>query len=186
MSTISEVVQANFKLTAELRQVRNELETLKAVKAMEDAEEVLRIKSAYAELEAEVVTLRKASLTPRQETFSLALGDTDSLSVIAMLSDQLERERKKFSNLEQRYQDLRKDLTCEVSTSAGSPYYLSIERTERVCIHDVFVPTLRRPVKVCEDPTVTPIVVTRAPPPPKRASDGAVSRLAKIARFKPS
>ncbi len=62
MSTVSELVQANFKLTAELKLTRGELATLRAEKQMADSEEVERIKQAYAELESEVVKLRQELL----------------------------------------------------------------------------------------------------------------------------
>jgi hypothetical protein len=209
MSTVSELVQANFKLTAELKQVRNELATLKAIKQHEDSEEVLRIKSAYMELEEEVVSLRKAALvkTPasRSDIFPTESTLDETSGVIAMLSDQLEREREKFLELEQRYLESTKPSVVysesAASTSVGSPFYraplsiVCLEPKVQVSppLEDFFKPPLplRRTVAV-----VAPSSNIQNPTPllkqgndqgssgSSSSADGAVKRLSKIARFR--
>ena len=192
MSTMSELVQANFKLTAEVRRLRDELATLKAVQHMEDSDEVARIKAAYSELEAEVVSLRRGQLrsVPSTPTYEQPLTDSDSLSVIALLSDQLEAERNRYTELEGRYQELRKDVSEESSTCVGSPPYpeLSVEQLTSVVIGDDVVffnppPKTRRLVVGLSEPARQ--TVASVPTVVKRPPSKSIERLSKIARFKP-
>ena len=222
MATISELVQANFKLNADLREVRNELVTLKAMKQMEDAEEVVRIKSAYDELEQEVVALRQAIRAPDVSSPepTTTIGQPETMAVIAILSDQLASEREKFSDLEQRYLSLRAEYLSaaspteadtsksapasvaysDLSTCVGSPYYGEGKR--HFSIESFSGAVIAPPLEPMFKPTVTtrrstlaltvPSIPSVEPPPavmggPKRrpSDDAAVSRLSKIARFKP-
>jgi hypothetical protein len=203
MASISELVQTNFKLNAELRDVKNELCTLKAIKQMEDSDEVARIKAAYLELEQEVISLRQAlrSQTSRPvDQVDVPSGQAESMGVISMLSDQLESERKRYSELEQRYFDLKSDwdsssgpasvVYSEISTCVGSPYYVncSLECFPIVNIAPQLEPLFksatssRRTAVVLERPQTTVVAEKRSGPPPQ--TDKAVNRLSKIARFR--
>jgi hypothetical protein len=190
MSTMSELVQTNFKLTAEVRRLKDELATLKAVQHMEDSDEVARIKAAYTELETEVVALRKSQLRSVMSTPAYdhqPLTDNESLSVISLLSDQLESERNRYIDLESRYQELRKDVSEESSTCVGSPPYqeLCVEQLTSVVIgcDSIFfdIPKTRRVVVGLSEPARQTVSLV----PPKRASSKSIERLSKIARFKP-
>lgn len=190
MSTMSELVQANFKLTSEVLRLKDELATLKAVQDMEDSDEVSRIKAAYTELETEVVALRKSQLGSVMSTpaYDQPLTDNDSLSVISLLSDQLESERNRYIDLETRYQELRKDVSEESSTCVGSPPYpeLCVEQLTSVVIgsDSIFfdIPKTKRVVVGLSEPAcqLVGLVV-----PQKRQSSKSIERLSKIARFKP-
>jgi ribosomal protein L29 len=211
MSTVSELVQANFKLTAELKLTRGELATLRAEKQMADSEEVERIKQAYAELESEVVKLRQELLEHEKSRplsfdeacFSHSIGSVETQGVIAMLSDQLSLERQRSQELQDRIVEIKRDslsssvLYSDESTCVGSPFYrtsadFEISKLEAVMINppleELFKAPISAPRKLAllSEP-MKPVAdcVKRATLPAGRPTDGAVKRLAKIARFKP-
>lgn len=134
--SLQELVQGNFKLRSELKQLKNELVTLRAVKQFEEGLEVARIKSAYESLEKEVVSLRiqqESQLHRQSQSFPVSLVNEEETAeqnvkkVVEMLSQQLSRELEKYASLEQKYFDLRKELSNQsvsyASTSVGSPFY---------------------------------------------------------------
>lgn len=197
MSTVSELVQANFKLTAELKQIRNELATLRAEREMEDSAEVVRIKQAYEELEKEVVSLRMKNLVqPDLVADVVQLPSVESAGVIAMLSDQLERERQRSNELEERIMEFkRRETDSDQSTCVGSPFYreLSSQTFSGIQVNPVleelFKPSagVPRRVALIQEPLADQSLKTVKRTVPTSSSgkkDAAVQRLSKIARFK--
>ena len=200
----AELVQTNFKLTTEVKQLRAEVASMKARRAIEVAEEVARIKSAYELIEEEVVALRQESVRLKySEVVECSPGEPelqDASGVVSMLSEQLDEERARYTILEQRYRDLRKEFQessiksvsySESSTCVGSPVYLasqlSLERGGLVVLKPAeFTPPLatRRTLPVLAD--ALPVPSSSVPPvePKKRTKDHSIQRLSKIARFR--
>ena len=200
----ADLVQANFKLSTELKQLKSELSSMRARRAIDVAEEVARIKAAYEQIEREVVALRQENLKLRfTDIVEVAIddqpaGDSVSAGVVSMLSDQLEEERSKYAALEQRYKELRKEFQesatksvsySEPSTCVGSPVYRAfvVEHTERVVVKPgMFEPSVaaRRTIPAVAEPPRPDKV---APVRPKRKSDDqSIQRLSKIAKFRPN
>ena len=213
-TSIAELVQTNFKLTTELKQLRNEYYTYRAEKQLEEGEEVKRIKSAYQDLESEVVALRREKIAFYSNVVEYKEGPVvvdvvgeGSSSIATLLGDQLQAERDRYASLQEKYNELRKELTrssvaySEPSTCVGSPYYktstFSIERIEiahiKPQLEEVFKSTpfsrrtvpldgataVRLPAEPPVAPRIEPVVERR-----KKAADQSIQRLSKIARFR--
>ena len=211
-TSIAELVQTNFKLTTELKQLRNEYYTYRAEKQLEEGEEVKRIKSAYQDLESEVVALRREKIAFYSNVVEytedpVVVDVGEGSSIATLLGDQLQAERDRYASLQEKYNELRKELTrssvaySEPSTCVGSPYYktstFSIERIEiahiKPQLEEVFKSTpfsrrtvpldgataVRLPAEPPVAPRIEPVVERR-----KKAADQSIQRLSKIARFR--
>lgn len=212
---MQELVQGNFKLRSELKQLKNELVTLKAVKQFEEGLEVARIKSAYESLEKEVVSLRRQQeslLHGQSQCFPVSsvheeeTEEQNGRKIVDMLSQQLSRESEKYASLEQKYFDLRKELSNQsvsyASTSVGSPFYktcnFSIEAFPQVVLM-----AGERKIGEDQDQPLSPpsrehdqlLLSSQYISPPQNGirkrqnnniSSKSVKRLSKIARFKHS
>lgn len=206
-NSFAELSATNFRLALENRSLRADLTQLKALRKYEDSLEVERIKSAYAELETEVVELRREKLRRVDEVKleeSLSTPSTQSFTtdseIFSLLKDQLRSEREKYKVLESKYDQLRRDaLSCDNSTTAsGSPLcyreLFSIEKSEQVNIKPIMEEMFKRPTRsqrpviplaeVHGSTTVVPVV----PPQPVRNTvakgDASIQRLAKIAKYR--
>ena len=161
--SVQELTATNFRLSLEIRSLRADLTQLKALRKYEDSKEVSRIKSAYEELENEVVELRKEKIRAGEQVkregifpiFSPAPSTPDS-DVVTILKDQLKSEREKYKLLETKYEQLRRDFGSsnsvaysELSTSAGSPLCynreFSIEKFEDVNIKPQLEEMFKKP-----------------------------------------
>ena len=197
MST-QELVQKNFQLTSEVKRLRNELLTVKAERQFEDSLEVERIKAAYSELEKEVVKLR----VENQNIFKNVVEEVHvseeeiSCGISEILASQLREEREKMQMLEQKYFDLRKELSTQsvsyASTSTGSPCYktsssFSVDTFSDVVVIQPEMTRMRRTIALAE--VKQPVVSSRVEPvriEKRKKMDESTHRLSKIARFKPS
>ena len=211
-TSIAELVQTNFKLTTELKQLRNEYYTYRAEKQLEEGEEVKRIKSAYQDLESEVVALRREKIAFYSNVVEytedpVVVDVGEGSSIATLLGDQLQAERDRYASLQEKYNELRKELTrssvaySEPSTCVGSPYYktstFSIERIEiahiKPQLEEVFKSTpfsrrtvpldgataVRLPAEPPVAPRIEPVMERR-----KKTADQSIQRLSKIARFR--
>lgn len=135
-TSVSELTATNFKLSLEVRSLRADLTQLKALRKYENSLEVDRIKSAYEQLENEVVELRKQKIRRGEEIKleeercmetrpiqSMQTPSPDS-DIITVLKDQLRSEREKYKLLELKYDQLRRDFGAATNSAAtGSVAY---------------------------------------------------------------
>lgn len=194
--SLSELAQENFLLTTELRKLKNELATLKAMNALDESEEVARIKTAYNQLETELVTLRQKG--PYAEVVEVPWGNEDSStqSMITHLEEALADEKLRYTLLETKYQQMRKDVaTSSVAYSEIStcPSPLSYKFSSESTIHAIVKPELeamfsnpaKAPRRTALAPESKPAVkLIVADKPAKKSADPSYSRLSKIARFR--
>jgi hypothetical protein len=194
----ADLLQKNFKLTTENRQLRGEIASLRAIQHREDSLEVARIKQAYEELETELVTLRREKIS--QPTVSKFVeedssSEDDNGLIIDVLTRQLEEEKNARRAVEELYLAARSKSSVtysEPSTCASSPCYvrpLSVERYLAVEIK----PPIEEMFKHSGKGRRTVVIEARGPPQRVSVSplrkrpartDPAVSRLAKIAKFR--
>ena len=210
-SSIPELTATNFRLSLEIKSLRADLTQLKALRKYEDSLEVSRIKSAYEELENEVVELRREKIRIGEEvkkedvlpSFLPPPSPTPDSDVVKILKDHLRSEREKYKLLESKYDQLRQEKGSNhsvaysdlsgTSTSAGSPYCyrdFSIEKFENINIKPVMEEMFKKPatrprpvVPLAEVP-VSVSSVTPHPQVKRTTSDPSIQRLAKIAKYR--
>ena len=208
----SELIAINFELTSEIRKLKSELVGFRAIRRAEDSIEVARIKSAYDELEKEVVLLRlekiSASAAATTEYVDLVVPGQNCAekeefeNTILALREQLLFEKLRYDSLQIKYSELRKSLnsvsysevaTCASSSSSTGCYKNSLLSVEQIngieikpeCQGMFKKMTVRRTVPI-EQPTV--IAAAKVEPvivSKKRSTDvdESVKRLAKIAKY---